>query len=77
MQHFNSNAGLPQSASILELLSGEDKALLVRRDALLVLNLLLHVLNRVARLHVQRDRLACQRLHEDLRARGGRQAQAA
>ena len=35
-------------------------------DALLVLDLLLDVLNRVRRVHVQRDGLARQRLDEDL-----------
>ncbi|GET93442.1 polyubiquitin, putative [Leishmania tarentolae] len=57
-----------ERAALLQLLAGEDQALLVRRDALLVLDLGLHVLNRVARLHLQRDRLAGQRLHEDLHA---------
>ena len=47
-----------ESAPVLQLLPREDEALLVGRDALLVLNLLLHVLDRVARLHVQRDGLA-------------------
>ena len=36
----------------------EDQALLVRRDAFLVLNLLLHVLDRVRRLHIKCDGLA-------------------
>lgn len=40
--------------------------LLVRRDANLVLNFLLHVVDRLRLLHVQRDRLAGQRLDEDL-----------
>merc|ERR1712093_524067 len=39
-----------QRAAVLELLAGEDQALLVGRDALLVLDLGLHVLNRVRRL---------------------------
>src|SRR3989344_5615108 len=34
-----------QGAPVLELLAGEDEALLVGRDALLVLDLLLHVLH--------------------------------
>ena len=57
-----------ESAAILELLAGEDEALLIGRDALLVLNLLLHVVDRVAGLHVERDGLARQRLHKDLHA---------
>jgi len=36
-----------QRPAIFELLAGEDQALLIRRDAFLVLNLGLHVLNRV------------------------------
>jgi hypothetical protein len=55
-------------AAAVELLAHEDEALLVRRDALLVLDLLLHVLDSVRRLHVQRDGLAHQRLDEDLPA---------
>ena len=55
-----------QRAAVLQLLAREDQALLVRRDALLVLDLLLHVLDRVGRLHVERDGLARQRLYEDL-----------
>ena len=58
-----------QGSTVLELLAGEDEALLVRRDALLVLDLLLHIINSVGRLDVQRDGLARQRLDEDLRAR--------
>ena len=57
-----------QRAAVLQLLAREDQALLVRRDALLVLDLLLHVFNRVGRLHVQRDGLAGQRFHKNLHA---------
>ena len=49
-----------QSAAILELLAGKDQALLVRGDALLVLDLALHVLDGVRRLHLQSDGLAGQ-----------------
>ena len=52
--------------TILELLAREDEALLVRRDALLVLDLRLHVVDGVRGLHVERDRLAGQSLNEDL-----------
>uniref|UniRef100_A0A453NC63 Uncharacterized protein n=1 Tax=Aegilops tauschii subsp. strangulata TaxID=200361 RepID=A0A453NC63_AEGTS len=52
--------------AILELLASEDEALLVRRDALLVLNLGLHVVDGVRRLHLKGDGLASQRLDEDL-----------
>merc|ERR1719209_1553402 len=47
-----------QSPAILQLLAGEDKPLLVRRDSLLVLDLRLHVLDRVRRLHLEGDSLA-------------------
>jgi hypothetical protein len=36
-----------ESTAVFELLSGEDQALLIRRDALLVLDLALDVVNRV------------------------------
>ena len=51
---------------VLQLLAGEDETLLVRRNALLVLDLGLHVLDRVRRLDVERDGLTRERLHEDL-----------
>jgi len=57
-----------QRAAILQLLAREDEALLVRRDALLVLDLRLHCLNRVGALHLEGDGLACECLHEDLHA---------
>ncbi len=57
-----------QAAPVLELLACEDEALLVRRDALLVLNLLLHILDRVARLDIERDGLPRKRLHKNLHA---------
>merc|ERR1712190_205488 len=55
-----------QGTPVLQLLPSEDQTLLIRRDALLVLDLRLDVVNGVARLHIQRDRLARQRLDEDL-----------
>jgi hypothetical protein len=58
-----------QRASVLQLLPREDQPLLLRRDALLVLDLALHHVDSVRRLHVQRDRLARQRLNENLHAR--------
>merc|ERR1712093_313762 len=53
-------------AAVLELLAGEDEALLVGGNTLLVLDLLLHVLDRVARLDFEGDRLAGKGLNEDL-----------
>ena len=58
--------GVAQRAAVLEHLAREDEALLLRRHALLVLNLGLDVFDRVRRLDVERDFLACQRLYEDL-----------
>jgi hypothetical protein len=63
------DAVIGQRALVLQLLPHEDELLLVRRDTLLVLHLGLHVRHRVRRLHLQRDRLALQRLHEDLHLR--------
>ena len=53
-------------AAVLKLLACEDQPLLVRRDALLILDLGLHVVDGVAGLHIQGDGLASQRLHKDL-----------
>jgi len=55
-----------QGAAILQLLAGEDQALLVGRDALLVLDLGLDIVNRVRWLDLQGDGLAREGLHEDL-----------
>ena len=55
-----------ESATILELLAGENEALLVGRDALLVLNLGLHVIDSVWRLDFESDGLARKGLDEDL-----------
>jgi hypothetical protein len=55
-----------QGAAILQLLAGEDEALLVRGDTLLVLDLGLHVVDRVRGLDLKRDGLAGQGLDEDL-----------
>ncbi|CAL9037655.1 unnamed protein product [Musa banksii] len=48
---------ISKSAAVLELLPGEDEPLLVRRDALLVLDLSLDVVDSVRALHLQCDRL--------------------
>ena len=55
-----------KSTAVLELLAGEDEALLVRWDALLILDLRLHVIDGVAGLDFQRDGLAGEGLDEDL-----------
>ncbi|KAH8912550.1 hypothetical protein BR93DRAFT_83684 [Coniochaeta sp. PMI_546] len=43
---------------------GEDQALLVWGNALLILNLRLHIVDGVRRLHLQGDGLACEGLDE-------------
>ena len=55
-----------QGAAILQLLAGEDETLLVGRDAFLVLNLLLHVFNRVSGVNLKGDCLASEGFHENL-----------
>jgi hypothetical protein len=57
---------VPQGAAILQLLAGEDQTLLIRGDTLLVLNFLLHVIDRVAGLHIERDGLTGEGLNENL-----------
>jgi len=60
------NVVIREGTPVLELLAGEDQALLVRRDTLLVLNLRLHVVDRIGRLDFERNGLASEGLHEDL-----------
>merc|ERR1719184_196775 len=55
-----------QSPSILKLFTSEDQSLLIRRDALLVLDLGLHILNGIGRLNLEGDGFTGQCLHEDL-----------
>jgi hypothetical protein len=56
------NVIVGKGAAILELLAGEDQALLVRRNTLLVLNLGLDIVDGIARLNLQGDGLAGQSL---------------
>ena len=56
-----------QSAAILKLLASEDETLLVRGDALLVLDFGLHRLDGIGRLDLKGDRLAREGLNEDLK----------
>merc|ERR1712179_841493 len=60
------NVVVAEGTSVLELLSGEDKTLLVWGDSLLVLDFGLHVLDGVAGLDLESDGLASEGLHEDL-----------
>ena len=55
-----------QSAAVFKLLAGEDKTLLVWRDALLVLDLCLHVLNGVAGFDVEGNGFSGKSLYENL-----------
>ena len=55
-----------QSAAILELLAGEDQALLVRGNALLVLDLGLDIVDGVARLDLEGNGLTRQGLDETI-----------
>jgi hypothetical protein len=62
------NVVVRQGAAVLQLLSREDETMLVRGDALLVMDLHLDVLDRVAPLNLEGDRLSRQRLDENLHA---------
>merc|ERR1712180_385474 len=55
-----------QSSSVFELFSCEDQPLLIRGDALLVLDLGFHILDGIGWLHLEGDGFTGQRLHEDL-----------
>ena len=55
-----------EGATVLELFTGEDQALLVRGDSFLVLNLGLDVVNGVGGFDLKGDSLSCQGLDKDL-----------
>jgi len=55
-----------EGASILELFTSEDEALLVRGDSFLILNLRLDVVDRIGGLDLQGNGLTRERLDEDL-----------
>jgi hypothetical protein len=63
---FLLNVIVRKRAAVLELLAGKDQTLLVRGDALLVLDLGLDVIDRIRRLHIQGDGLSSKRLDKDL-----------
>ena len=52
------NVIIRESATVLELLASKDQALLVRRDALLVLNLALNIVDSIGGLDLESDGLA-------------------
>lgn len=55
-----------KGSAILELLAGKDKTLLIRRDAFLVLNFSLDVVDSIRRLYFKSDSLASEGFDEDL-----------
>merc|ERR1712025_838539 len=60
------NVVVRESATILQLFSGKNHPLLVRGDPLLVLDLCLHILDGVARFHLEGDCLAREGFDKDL-----------
>jgi len=60
------NGVVRKGAAVFELLSGEEKMLLVRRDTFLVLDLCLHVVGGIRRLDLKSDRFPSENLDEDL-----------
>ena len=63
---FLLNIVIRKSSAILELLTGEDKSLLIWRDTFFILNLSLDIFNGVSRLDVKSDCLSCKGLDKDL-----------
>merc|ERR1711971_1181650 len=57
---------ITESTAVLQLLACKDKTLLIRGDALLILDLSLHIVNGVGWLHIQGDGFSRQSLHKDL-----------
>ena len=57
-----------KSATVLELLAGEDQSLLVRGDTFLILDLGFDIVNSVGRLNFQGDSFASERLNKNLHA---------
>ena len=55
-----------KGSAVLELLTGEDKSLLIRRDTFLVLDLGLDVLDGVSGLNIKSDGFTCKGLDENL-----------
>lgn len=53
-----------ESTSILELLSGENQTLLIGRNAFLILDLRLDIINSVARLNLESDGLSSEGLDD-------------
>merc|ERR1712180_424133 len=60
------NVVVGQSPAILQLFTGKDQPLLVRRDALLILDLGFHILDGIGGFHLEGDGFTGQCLHKDL-----------
>jgi hypothetical protein len=60
------NIVIRKSSAILKLLTSKNQSLLVRRDAFLVLNLGLDIVNSIGRLHLKGDSLAREGFDENL-----------
>jgi len=60
------NVVVTQSATILQLFSGENETLLIRRNTFLVLDFRLDIVDGVRGLHLKGDRLAREGLDENL-----------
>lgn len=60
------NVVVGEGSTILELLSGKDKTLLVRRNSLLILDLGFDIVDSVRRFDLKGDCLASKGLHKDL-----------
>lgn len=63
---FLLNVVIAQGPSVFQLLAGEDEALLIRGNALLILNLGLDVVDGIGWLDIESDGLARQGLYENL-----------
>jgi len=60
------NIVVAEGSSVFQLLSSEDKSLLIGWDSFLILNLGLDILNGISRLNIKSDGLSSQSLHKDL-----------
>ena len=60
------NVIVAEGSAVFKLLAGEDESLLIGRNALLILDLSLHVVNGVRRLDLKSDRLSREGLDENL-----------
>ena len=66
------NVVIRKGSTVLELLSGKDKSLLVRRNTLLVLDLGLNVVDGIGRLDLEGDGLSSQARKEKERGRSAK-----